>query len=234
MADEEPKKLDEVVLNPESLPESLREKFAGKSVSDVLKSYEESQKLAHDKSEQAAQRERELEELRLAAEAENASGGEDPVSEDEKDYDSLFGDDEYVTKDSVDKRISAIEKKYEKKFQDIEESAVQKAMAQMEKKSFIEGHPELFEGKSEGETNAMIKKIAGAGFIAGKQSLEGGLQAIREMAGEIGMNNEQEQYRGVPQDIPQKLGEYDNPADEVEHMKKVHKETRGNISSFLK
>jgi len=231
---EEPKKLSEITLDTEALPKALQEKFAGKSVEDVLKSYEEAQTALHEKSEEAKRKQEELEQLQSQPDP-DPDPEPDPDLDQDDSYDDLYGDDTYVTKDLVDKRIEALNKKHEKDLQAVEDRAVNTALARIEKNNFIDGHPEIFEGKSPQEADAIIKKIAGAGYVNGKSTLEGSLESIKEVSDELGFGNTGDPHRQVPNDLPHKvIGEYDSPEDEISHMKKVHKETRGNISSFLK
>ena len=103
---EEPKKLNEIVLGDDA---SIPEKFRGKSVEEVLTSYKEAEDLAHEKAEEVTAREQEIEELKSQPAPDPAP---DPDPEPE-DYSDLYGDDEYVTKDTVEKRLSDIEKKNE-------------------------------------------------------------------------------------------------------------------------
>jgi len=228
MADE-PKKLNEIVLGDD---ESVPEKFRGKSVEDILASYKEAEDLAHAKAEEVTARNQEIATLR-------ATPAPDPIFDPDPDpdptYDDLYGDDEYVTKDAVEKRLAAIEKKNQEDLRGVEERATSNAMALMEKKQFIDGHPEIFDGKTPQQADAIIKKVAGAGFVAGKESLEGGLSAIGEMSAELGFVQPapNPDNRIVPTDM-KTIGEFENVNDEIEHMKKVHQESGGKISSGLR
>jgi hypothetical protein len=231
MADE-PKKLDEIVLGDD---ESLPEKFRGKSVADVLASYKEAEDLAHKKSEEVKLKENEIEELKTKPLEPIDDPVDDPIDDPNDDYSSLYGDDEYLTKDVVDKKLAAMEKKNAEALQAVEERAVSTAMARIERNTFIDSHPEIFDGKKPEDADAIIKKIAGAGFVAGHQTLEGGLQAIQEMAGEIGINQQpaNDDNRDIPSDL-KTIGEFESANDETAHMIDYHKKQKGKISDTLK
>jgi hypothetical protein len=227
---EEPKKLDEITLGDD---ESVPEKFRGKSVKDVLTSYKEAEDLAHEKSEEVTAKDKEIEALKNQPDPDPIVDPT-PDPDPDPDYSDLYGDDEYVTKESVEKRFADIEKKNEENLKAAEERATSNAMAQIEKRQFIDSHPEIFDGKSPEEANAVIKKIAGAGFVAGKETLEGGLTAIQEMSTELGLVAPpvDQSDRDIPTDL-KTIGEFDSPNDEIAHMKEVHKQQKGKISSLL-
>ena len=229
MADE-PKNLSEMILNPEALPESIREKFAGKSVADVITSYEEAQKTVHDKSTELSTTKQELETLKTQ---QSTDEDDDDVVVDDED-DDLFSGDTYITKEVMQKNLAAIEKKNQAEREKIKDEAVNIAMAQIEKRQFIENHPEIFKGKSPEEADKTVKKIAGAGFVNGQNTLESSLASIAETAKDLGMVNESNEQRNIPADLNSAIDAYDNPEDEVSHMIDYHKKNSGNISSFLK
>lgn len=228
---DEPKNLSDIVLNPDSLPESLREKFANKSVEDVLKSYEEAQKLTHEKAEALRAKEEEIELMRQRPDPDPIV---DDVPEPDEDYNSLFGDDDYVTADVIKKQMAQLQESHKKELSAVEDRAVAKAMAQIEKRSFIEKHPEYFNGKNPQEVDAIIQRVAAAGYVSGKQSLEGGLEAIREMSGQFGFTNPEPMNREIPRPLANAIGEFTNSDDEVDHMINYHKKAKNKISDLLK
>ena len=137
---DEVKKLNEIILdNDESVPE----KFRGKSAADLLASYKEAEDLAHSKAEALKAKEQELEDLRSIPDPDPEIAPDPDLT-----YDSLYGDDEYVQKDVMEKRLAAMEKKNEEALKSVEDRAVATAMARIERNTFIDNHPEIFHGRN--------------------------------------------------------------------------------------
>ena len=154
----------------------------------------------------------------------------DPILSDTNDY-------EYVTKGDIDKRLSSFEKKVLDALKDshtkTKEEAMQTVLAQIERRQFIEKHPEWKDDDPQ-ELDSTIKQIASLGFANGAKSLEEAYEAGKKLAAKLGFVPKGEETQRVIQSENKSIFNIDKaPEDEIDDMIKFHKEQPGSIEGTI-
>lgn len=224
--------IEEIKLEGENIPE----KFRGKSVADVLKSMTDTEKMAHDAAEKAAEERKKREELEAQMNAEPESDPIEELEPTEEPEDDDYEYDEYVTRKDLTKFQKDIAKTISESLRKQQDEQRVETNAQFERRQFISSHPELFEGKDQATREAIIRQVAANAYAAGKKTLEEGLEAYQELGQALGMTqNETNEPRVVPTpDLEHGVGDFESLDDELKHMIDYHKKSTGSISGRMR
>jgi hypothetical protein len=221
---------EEKLIVPDS--EEFPEKFRGKLFSDVFKSYSESEKKITETSNSKKELEKQIEELRKENELmknQEPESDPDPILSDTNDY-------EYMTKKDMASNLNSFKKEILDALKENSSKTMESVMAQMERRAFIEKHPELYgENTEPQEVDETIKQLASLGFASGAKSLDDALEAGKKLAAKLGFVPKGDETPRVIQSENTSIFNADQaPEDEVAQMIKFHKEQPGSIEGTIK
>jgi len=225
--------MEEKILVPDS--EDYPEKFRGKPIQDVFKSYSESEKKITETGTKSKELETAIAELTKENELLKNKEPEpslDPILSDANDY-------EYLTKKDVNNALGSLKKEILDALKEsntkTKDETMQSVLAQIERRSFIEKHPELYNKEADPkEIDNTIKQIAALGFSTGANSLEEAYEVGKKLAAKLGFVPKGEETQRIIQSENQSIFNVDMaPEDEVSEMIKFHKEQPGSIEGTV-
>jgi len=206
--------------------EDIPEKFWGKPISEVIESYKNAEKLITQKSQAFNQLMEKLDSL-------SSKLNTDEVEEEEKDEGNDL-DFEFVTKKDLQE---ILKNSKQVNPEEIETKVASTILAEIEKRDFIRNHQDLFDGKTQEQTQQLISKIASVGINAGAKNLEEAFNEFAKLAEEtLGVSyKEQQNMRPVPSsDLGGGREVEENPDNLLEHMISFHKKHGSGLSGMIK
>jgi hypothetical protein len=206
--------------------EDIPEKFWGKPISEVIESYKNAEKLITQKSQEFNQLMEKLDSL-------SSKLNTDEVEEEEKDEGNDL-DFEFVTKKDLQE---ILKNSKQVNPEEIETKVASTILAEIEKRDFIRNHQDLFDGKTQEQTQQLISKIASVGINAGAKNLEEAFNEFAKLAEEtLGVSyKEQQNMRPVPSsDLGGGREVEENPDNLLEHMISFHKKHGSGLSGMIK
>jgi len=205
--------------------EDIPEKFWGKPISEVIESYKNAEKLITQKSQEFNQLMEKLDSL-------GSKLNTDEVEEEKDEGNDL--DFEFVTKKDLQE---ILKNSKQVNPEEIETKVASTILAEIEKRDFIRNHQELFDGKTQEQTQQLISKIASVGINAGAKNLEEAFNEFAKLAEEtLGVSyKEQQNMRPVPSsDLGGGREVEENPDNLLEHMINFHKKHGSGLSGMIK
>jgi len=204
-------------VEPMVLPdtEDIPEKFRGKDVNEVLKSYHEVEKLIGSKGEEIGGLKKELELMREQSQPE--------PEEEQPAMDSY----DYMTKGDVAKMLSEQQKNFDDQLKKASEGNVAQTNWEFDKRQFSAKHPELDE--------KAVNTIALIGIENGENTLDGAYEHFVQFASKAGLNANAKDPRIVSSNLSGVPNEEQEKSKEMfsdDWMKRARTGARGISDTF--